>query len=95
MKKLIADKAPAVAVAFVAVGFLATSYAAGQTRAADPTLRAGELVDLSEAFDPVDPGLQEAANEVTRVVREMVREAEAKRVRSPGGGGDVTFPGAF
>lgn len=86
------------AVAMVCTGFIGMSYAAGQTIAPVTLRPPARVIDLRDIdlTEPTDDNLAEKAREVAKVVQEMVREAEKRRVQAPrGGSGGITFPGIF
>ena len=98
MKTLNTNRIVTAAVALVCAGFIGMSYAAAQTTRNVTTTSPGRILELTnfDLADPPDDNLAEQAREVTKVVQELVREAEKRRVQAPGNGvGGITFPGAF
>jgi hypothetical protein len=96
-----------LAVALISLAFVGSSYAAGSRLTALPALQLpGDIVTvtrpgpsiISGTFDP--PPDNESANEVAKVVKEMVNEARKGSFPQPGGplpgGGPLDpFPGFF
>ena len=96
-----------LAVAFISLGFVGSSYAAASRLTAIPAIELpGQIVTvtrpgpsiISGTFDP--PPDNESANEVAKVVKEMVNEARKGSFPQPGGalpgGGALDpFPGFF
>jgi hypothetical protein len=94
MKTLNTSRIATAAVALLCAGFIGMSYAAAQTARPPIATTPGQVIPLTDFSDPPDDNLAEKAAEVTRVVQELTREADKKRVQVPGDGNTI-FPGAF
>jgi hypothetical protein len=102
---LLINRLTTLGVALICAGFVGTSYAAGSSAPSSQTLRVpGQVVSATGAlhgisgatFDP--PPDNEGANEVTKVVQELLAESQKGTTPLPAGGfpgGIDPFPGLF